>query len=588
MASFDENGKYIKTNWKAGDKITATKLNKIEESIEAVNDNDISRHVEADARLDALEAKDVAHDKEFTNVRNLIADNKAVAELGDYEINSRMQFLEQELNEGIEEVHNVADTVDGKIAQGKADMEAMVAEVEADLEGLHAKDEELSGQVADNENNLNTIKDHYLMVNVKDFGAKGDGATDDTQSIIDAKDEAIKSNKTLYFPKGVYCFTDLGNLGVTDFKIEGVGHKEVTLKCISNVQNHKAIRFDAYESGSSNASIILGVKFKNIIVEGNELTQYCIYCQGLARMDWENIYFRNCNNIGLQLNGCHENHFKNVSCGHNYTGASELNLTIGIQFDWGIRGGVTEGRSTNNTSQNCYYENTNEYGINLINGDQNVFISCASQGNEGVGVYIQPDARMTTFIGCGFEKNNGNPDGDADDIVDNGRLTTYNNCYTQKSIKLNGQQIKIISGLYKSIKNNGYFNDVGNVRVNYSGVDEGGFIDNGVGTKIGSICDISLDDDDNFKYVVNLHPRATIQVTSSPFIYTNKSGRMEEVIMQTGNVISVQKVRGSDNPFLCSPLSPNTYILGPTESLIFKWEGEENKPTLSKILYNGY
>ena len=29
MASFDENGKYIKTNWKAGDKITATKLNKI-------------------------------------------------------------------------------------------------------------------------------------------------------------------------------------------------------------------------------------------------------------------------------------------------------------------------------------------------------------------------------------------------------------------------------------------------------------------------------------------------------------------------------------------------------------------------------
>lgn len=174
MASFDENGKYIKTNWKAGDKITATKLNKIEESIEAVNDNDISRHVEADARLDALEAKDVAHDKEFTNVKNTIANNKAAAELGDYEINSRMTFLEDELNEGIEEVHNVAETVDGKITtaeanmtaqvntaknemtaqvnQGKADMEAMVAEVEADLEGLHAKDEELSEQLAQKAN----------------------------------------------------------------------------------------------------------------------------------------------------------------------------------------------------------------------------------------------------------------------------------------------------------------------------------------------------------------------------------------------------------------------------------------------------
>ena len=133
MASFDENGKYIKTNWKAGDKITATKLNKIEESIEAVNDNDISRHVEADTRLDALEAKDVAHDKEFTNIKNTIADNKAAAELGDYEINSRMQFLEEELNEGIEEVHNVAETVDGKIAQAEADMEAMVDKVESEM-----------------------------------------------------------------------------------------------------------------------------------------------------------------------------------------------------------------------------------------------------------------------------------------------------------------------------------------------------------------------------------------------------------------------------------------------------------------------
>lgn len=151
MASFDENGKYIKTNWKAGDKITSTKLNKIEESIEAVNDNDISRHVEADTRLDALEAKDVAHDKELTNIKKTIADNKAAAELGDYDINSRMTFLENELNEGIEEVHNVASTAQAnmtaQVNQGKADMEAMVAEVEADLEGLHAKDEELSKQI---------------------------------------------------------------------------------------------------------------------------------------------------------------------------------------------------------------------------------------------------------------------------------------------------------------------------------------------------------------------------------------------------------------------------------------------------------
>ena len=52
---FNEDGTYNKTEWKAGDKITAVKLNKIESSLEAINNNDIDRHVEADSRLDILE-----------------------------------------------------------------------------------------------------------------------------------------------------------------------------------------------------------------------------------------------------------------------------------------------------------------------------------------------------------------------------------------------------------------------------------------------------------------------------------------------------------------------------------------------------
>ena len=52
---FNEDGTYNKTEWKAGDKITAVKLNKIELSLEAINNNDIERHVEADGRLDDLE-----------------------------------------------------------------------------------------------------------------------------------------------------------------------------------------------------------------------------------------------------------------------------------------------------------------------------------------------------------------------------------------------------------------------------------------------------------------------------------------------------------------------------------------------------
>lgn len=102
---FNEDGTYNKTEWKAGDRITAAKLNKIELSLEAINNNDIYRHVEADNRLDALEAKDVTYDKEFTNVKNLIEDAKDAAELGDYKINAKMTSLEGEFNEGMVEVN---------------------------------------------------------------------------------------------------------------------------------------------------------------------------------------------------------------------------------------------------------------------------------------------------------------------------------------------------------------------------------------------------------------------------------------------------------------------------------------------------
>lgn len=206
MASFDENGKYIKTNWKAGDKITATKLNKIEESIEAVNDNDISRHVEADARLDALEAKDVAHDKEFTNVKNTIADNKAAAELGDYEINSRMTFLENELNEGIEEVHNVAETVDGKINAAVTNVNNVAETVDGKIATAEAN---MTTQVnqgkADMEAMVDKINASAAFLNlIADFGAKGDGNTDDTQAIQNAVDHCITNRISLYIPNGRY------------------------------------------------------------------------------------------------------------------------------------------------------------------------------------------------------------------------------------------------------------------------------------------------------------------------------------------------------------------------------------------------
>ena len=51
---FDENGNYIKTYWEHGDIITAGKLNKVEDSLEVINANDIQNHIDVNDKIDAL------------------------------------------------------------------------------------------------------------------------------------------------------------------------------------------------------------------------------------------------------------------------------------------------------------------------------------------------------------------------------------------------------------------------------------------------------------------------------------------------------------------------------------------------------
>jgi len=42
-----------------------------------------------------------------------------------------------------------------------------------------------------------------LNINVKDFGAKGDGVTDDSISIVSAIEQSEKGS-TIFFPEGTY------------------------------------------------------------------------------------------------------------------------------------------------------------------------------------------------------------------------------------------------------------------------------------------------------------------------------------------------------------------------------------------------
>lgn len=463
MASFDENGKYIKTNWKAGDKITATKLNKIEESIEAVNDNDISRHVEADARLDALEAKDVAHDKELTKVKNLIADNKAEAELGDYEINSRMQFLEEELNEGIEEVYNVAETVDGKIAaaeanmtnvintakdemttqvntakddmrtqvntaqanmtaqvnQGKADMEAMVAEVEADLDGLHAKDEEFNEQL------------YCIAINVKDFGAKGDGVTDDTQAIQNAIDYANAGDK-IFVPNGTFICHGIFINKVIQFECYGTlkVNGDIPCACVtvgdtsSSLNGFKGI-FKLTKHGTNYSEDFIGLR----VINSNSGVFEVSATNFTTQMEMIG------HDAGCCYNAIHFNAMTNGKTGLRLTsvgtGWVNENKFYNGRFDW----------FAGNTGEDLVHidiadadQNNNIFFSPSLEGSNGTFIKCAGRYNTFYSPRLEGNSTIANYTSTSYSNQILYPyfaeNTDTDKIINEGKFNVFYGRYT--------------------------------------------------------------------------------------------------------------------------------------------------------------
>ncbi|WP_237743516.1 glycoside hydrolase family 55 protein [Pleurocapsa sp. PCC 7319] len=76
------------------------------------------------------------------------------------------------------------------------------------------------------------------FVNVRDYGAKGDGKIDDTEAILQAVQQNLMQHRTLFFPTGTYIVSDVlewkrenGTFGAfLTWQGEGMGHTIIQLK----------------------------------------------------------------------------------------------------------------------------------------------------------------------------------------------------------------------------------------------------------------------------------------------------------------------------------------------------------------------
>lgn len=248
------------------------------------------------------------------------------------------------------------------------------------------------------------IQDAFF-VNVKDYGAKGDGVTDDGAAIQAALNAIQAADAgTLYFPTGVYT---TASKFVIDFPVTIVGQGDgwdawttfpttvgSTLKYTGpNSPDPEFIKFTGVNFG--------GVGMKNIRLDGNNLANKALVLDSVVGGLWENITITNPINVGIYLTGT--------------TGTTSWNTFTNIAINcfgnkaciW-LSGGVGAGNTCHNSFNNLRlaYGNTGiGHGIYLGNCDNNSFVMTYiydSGTAAGYGVYCDPTEQTGFPIGNEF------------------------------------------------------------------------------------------------------------------------------------------------------------------------------------------
>ena len=330
------------------------------------------------------------------------------------------------------------------------------------------------------------------IVSVKDFGATGDGVTDDTAAL----QAALDSGKPLRIPAGTYLYSSLTGLDEDNITISGDGSNCTVLKFTGT-----GIALDI----GTSAGFKQGVNISGFTVEGNTNTTYIIRATAIARSMWSDINVREANKttgVGFLFRSCMLSRFDFLVCSQDRNAMTNP-PSEGVQ----IEALAPYGNSSNNTFINLYSEGAGVYpgvdsiaiGVRISGGDQNTFISGSPESCKTYGLLVGTGCRYNTFIGVGFE----NLDATAD-VADAGISTRYINCYASQKVVLQGELIEIAGGYYERIQVDAgaVRNTVHDIIINHWSTGSGGLYDSGTGTVTKNIYD-----EDAGAYTTDVSPR---------------------------------------------------------------------------------
>lgn len=236
--------------------------------------------------------------------------------------------------------------------------------------------------------------------NVRSYGARGDGATDDTASIQAAIDAATADGGgVVYIPTGTYVLTSAVVLK-NHVALQGDGLNQTVLQQTSTT-----------EHGISTTNVEI-VEIRNLMVDGpgtgsgqgihmaGDTIIYTFY------VTMRNVMVRQFGGTGISLDDPVMVDMHNVTSKENGVEGFHIQCS-----DYGTVG-------TSVTLTTCYaHNNTAGNGFRLTNMVYTSLISCGSDNN--VNGYKIEDSEVVTLNGCGAEVNTG----DGVQIIDGNCLT---------------------------------------------------------------------------------------------------------------------------------------------------------------------
>lgn len=271
------------------------------------------------------------------------------------------------------------------------------------------------------------------VVSVKDFGAVGDGVTDDTteiQAALDALDAA--GGGRLVFPLGTYLISStLTPYDGVNWRGEGA-----TIKL----------------ANSANTRMVYGNQVSNVTIEG------ITFNQNSANNTIDATEAKNC----IQ--------FTDTT---NVTQCTKIRI-----FNCNILNAITDavcfGAATYSSVENCYIENAGRHGISLLGGslkpsEYNTFNSNRIKTTGGAGIIPMGTGRYNTVSGNTIEDTGNGILGAGGDGIACYSQDNYGNCITGNVITNAGNHGIHVGGDYQVVSGN-TINEVATVFSGASGI----------------------------------------------------------------------------------------------------------------------